>query len=58
MRHEPNMICVSRLTGQWYLVLSWNKDGSARKKIDITKEMQRVKSELVWEFEILPVLQT
>jgi hypothetical protein len=49
----PNQIMVSQLTGQWYLVLAWNKDGSAKKKIDITSEMAKVKKQMQFEWELL-----
>jgi hypothetical protein len=38
----PVEIVKSTMTNRWYLVLSRYKDGSAKKKIDITDALERV----------------
>lgn len=53
MSKPNNVIRVSQLTGRWYFILSWRPDGSARRKIDITEEMERVKREMQFEWDLL-----
>lgn len=35
-------ICKSVMAGKWYIVTARNKDGSARKKYDVTDQMETI----------------